>query len=105
MSPADPRAPTPSVPELPDERYRPLSARRRWLVLLLAVATAVAVMLTLLDPPGGVVRRKAETTAAPATARPCAPGQSQDCLGGKVDVLPLHSTTSTGSPPASSSTP
>lgn len=97
----------PERPERPGEEYRPLSARRRWLVLLLAVATAVAVMLTLLDPPGGVVRPKAASPvpAAPSAAAPCAPGQGQDCIGGKVDVLPLRSGASTGSTPASSSRP
>jgi hypothetical protein len=75
-------------PEPTAERYRPLSTRRRLLILLLAVATAVTLVLTLLDPPGRSLRPRAiaASAAAPTTA-PCAEGQSSGCVGGKVDVI------------------
>jgi hypothetical protein len=49
--------------------YRPLSPRRRVLIALLAVATAIGVVLVLLHPPGGVVR---VAPAAPASSTPAA---------------------------------
>ncbi len=70
-------------PDQAGERYRPLSARRRWLLLLLAAATAVTVLATLLDPPGGVKRVK----RLPADAPACAAGQDSGCTGGKAEVI------------------
>ena len=58
--------------------FPPMSTRRKVLVFLLAVATAVTVILSLLRPPAGSRR-------PPAT--PCPPGQSSGCVGGKVDVI------------------
>lgn len=65
------------------EAYRPLSGRRRLLILLLAVATAVAIMLSVLAPPG------ASKTPRPQRQEPtaCAPGQTAGCLGGKAEVI------------------
>lgn len=85
---SDPRRPA-SAPSPPatrgEERYRPLTRRRRLLIVLLAVATAVSVMLALLDPPGGVSRKRpaAETGSRVEAVMPNPPG-----VGGKVDVLP-----------------
>jgi hypothetical protein len=61
-------------------RYRPLNRRRRMLVLLLAVATGVTIVLTLLSPPGGVQRVR-------KLPQPCAPGQTEHCVGGKAEVI------------------
>ena len=69
--------------------------RRRLLVVGLAVATAIAVVLTLLYPPGGVKR-----TRAPVAD--CRVGQDTGCVGGRVDVLPPElpaSATPAGSAP------
>lgn len=76
-------------PEPLVERFRPLSHRRRLLIALLAVATAVAVVLTLLDPPGAAPRPRATQAAASAASAParCAAGQTSGCIGGKVDVI------------------
>ena len=63
-----------------NEHYRPLSKRRRGLVLLLAVATAVTVMLMLLDPPGGPQRVRRFPTECTAT-------HTKGCVGGQVDVI------------------
>lgn len=60
--------------------YRPLNRRRRLLIVLLAVATAVTVVMLLLDPPGGVQRKR-------AVPQPCAPGQTEQCVGGRADVI------------------
>jgi hypothetical protein len=73
----------PPHPEPTVDRYRPLSLRRRLLFMALAVATAVGVVLLLLDPPGGVQRKR---PVAPPPA-PCAPGQTLHCIGGKAEVL------------------
>ncbi len=69
--------------EAPAPSYRPLNARRRWLLALLAVAMAFAVIGTLLNPPGGVKRVK----HLPADAPGCAAGQDSGCVGGRVDVI------------------
>jgi len=64
-------------------RYRPISRRRRLLIFLLAVATAITVVLTLLYPPHGVKRVKAPV-AEPAR---CADGRGSDCVGGTAQVI------------------
>ena len=82
--PASPRPAEPAVAP-----YRPLNLCRRLLVAALAVATAVAVVMLLLDPPGGVQRpRVAPSSPVAATPAPsCAPGQSQGCVGGTSMVI------------------
>jgi len=52
-------------------------------MLALAAATTVAVTMLLLDPPGGVPRKR----AAPSPAAVCTPGRSDGCVGGKVEVI------------------
>lgn len=69
--------------EQPAPRYRPLNARRRWLLGGLAVATACAVVATLLSPPGGVKRVR----HLPADTPACAAGQDSGCAGGKAEVI------------------
>ncbi len=71
----------------PHDELPRLPWRRRVLVVLLAVGTAVTVVLSLLDPPGGVKRHPPPPAAPlPDTAR-CAPGQTQGCVGGSVQVI------------------
>jgi hypothetical protein len=66
-----------------DDGYRPLSRRQvRWIALV-AVATAVGIVLLMLDPPGGVKRQR----LLPADVPACAAGQTGGCVGGKVDVI------------------
>lgn len=67
-------------PEAP--RYRPVGGRRRLLIALLAVVIAVTGVLTLLDPLGGIQRKR-------RLPQPCAAGQQEGCVGGKSDVLIL----------------
>lgn len=66
-----------------DPQFPKLPVRRRMLILLLAVATAITVVLTLLYPRGGVQRTR------PAVLEPvrCAAGQDADCLGGTARVI------------------
>jgi hypothetical protein len=68
----------------PDDRYRPLSGRRRILIVVLAIATAATVLLSLIYRPGGVER---PPPAPVPDAERCAPGRSDGCVGGKVDVI------------------
>lgn len=67
-----------------DDRYQPLSRRRRLLIVGLAVATAVAVVLMLVERPGGV--KRPPPGAAPDRAR-CSEGQTEGCVGGKAAVI------------------
>jgi hypothetical protein len=65
----------------PFEHYTVLNARRRVLLILLAVATAVTVFWLLLYRPGGVkpVRH----------VSPCVEDGTTRCPGGKADVILL----------------
>jgi hypothetical protein len=60
--------------------YRPVSRRRRLLIGLLAIATAITVVLTLLYPPGGIKRHR---PAVPV----CSDGQGEGCVGGRVEMI------------------
>ena len=65
--------------------YRPISARRKLLILLLAVATAITVILTLLKTPAGAMQTSPKPNM-PDAAR-CDEGNSHQCVGGKADVI------------------
>jgi hypothetical protein len=65
--------------------YRPVSRRRRLLIALLAVATAVTIVLTLVSPPAG--SRGPHPLAQAPDAAACGPGQTTDCVGGRTDVF------------------
>jgi hypothetical protein len=91
-----PEAPQKKPSPLP--RYRPLSRRRRLLLLGVAVATACAVMALMLQPrlrqlqhPSQALQREpaqAARAAPRAAAAPsCAPGQTRGCLGGLTQVI------------------
>ena len=79
--------------------YRPTSARRKLLILLLAVATAVTLILTLLKRPAGAMDAVHISPKAgiPDAAR-CDEGNSHQCVGGKADVIVVP-------PPANSPKP
>jgi hypothetical protein len=67
-------------------RYDPLPRRRRLLIVLLALATAVTVAWMLLAQPGRQPRPRPDSPA-------CAHAAQGGCIGGKVDVLrPLTAT-------------
>ena len=71
----------------PGDDYRPLTVRRRLLILLLAVATAIGVVLTLLDPPGGVVRKRPTAPPVPECSASAAAAGEAGCVGGKASVI------------------
>lgn len=79
----DPAAPPPWPGQAPD-RFRPLNRRRRLLIVLLAVGTAVAGVTTLLSPPGGV--KRPAPGHGPDAVR-CGNGQTENCVGGTSAVL------------------
>ena len=62
--------------------YRPLTLRRRLLVLVLGISTALTVAWMLLERPGGLHGPKSKVEAPT-----CLNGQTTECVGGKVDVL------------------
>ena len=66
------------------ERFPRQPWRRRLLIVLLAVATAITIVLLLIYPPGGVKRK---APPPPPDAARCAPGQTQDCVGGTAQVI------------------
>ena len=62
--------------------YQPLSRRRRLLILVLGISTALTVAWMLLERPGGVHGPKSKVEAPT-----CMNGQTTECVGGKVEVL------------------
>jgi hypothetical protein len=83
------------------QSYRPLTRRRRLLIVALAVAMAVAVVTTLLDPPGAPPR----TRAKPAPTPDCREGERErtGCVGGRAEVIvPAASAPAAASPLAAS---
>ena len=75
--------------------YGRLPPRRRLLVALLALVTALVVMWLLLDTPGRPPVPKPAPRAEPAT---CAPGQTDNCVGSPMRVLPAASPASARAP-------
>ena len=67
-----------------DGSYRPLSLRRRLLVAVLAVATAVTLIMMMLERTGAPEIPRPPAVAGPAA---CAAGQLSGCVGGKADVI------------------
>jgi hypothetical protein len=78
-------------------RYRPLTGRRRLLIAVLAVVTAIGVVLLLLDPPGGVQR----TRPRPADKVLCVNGQPAGCIEDKIGVIMVAPAASAPAPAAS----
>jgi hypothetical protein len=72
---------------------RPTSPRQKLLIAALAVGTALVVLWAVLRPELQAIearQKRAAAAAATATARPdrprCADGQTQGCVGGRLDV-------------------
>jgi hypothetical protein len=63
-----------------DDSYPPTSWRRRFLILVLAVTTALGIAWALLTRPGHVAKPR-------PNAPPCTQGQTQNCAGGQLDVV------------------
>jgi hypothetical protein len=79
----------------PFEHYTVLNTRRRLLLILLAVATAVTVFWLLLYRPGGVKPVRHVT--------PCVEDADTRCPGGKADVILLPPAASAAVPASSGS--
>ena len=69
--------------ELPP--YRPTPRRRRLLIALLAVCTALVVLWLMLRPRLQQMQAEAERRAAPPL--PCAAGRSEGCIGGTTQLI------------------
>ena len=78
-------------------RYRPVSIRRRLLIVLLALATAASVLLYMLGRRGQIVR---EGPPAMADFAACKNGNTLNCVGGMATVI-----TSAPAPAAASQPP
>ena len=66
-----------------DHRLRPTTTRARLIIIVLAVLTAVGVLLAVLDP-----WERLERLRRPPPDRPaCAPGQTQGCVGAPQAVI------------------
>lgn len=88
----------PSFKRAPEvDRYRPLTGRRRLLILLLAVTTALTVMYSVLERPGAP---EIHRVPAPEPAR-CA-GEDTRCVGGRADIIPAPASPSPASAAAAS---
>jgi hypothetical protein len=64
--------------------FQPIPRRRRLLILLLGVSTALVVVWALLERPGGLHGPKQA-----ADAPRCLGPKDSECVGGKVDVIAL----------------
>jgi hypothetical protein len=111
-TPAAP-APAPPPPDVPPELldfvepYRPLGRRHHVGIGVLTLVTVVTVAWMMTVRPGA--QRLPGPASAPDAAR-CAPGQTRDCVGGAVMVLPAApvadpSATSHSPPPRAQGTP
>ncbi len=69
---------------LPAEVYRPLSRRRHVQLAVAGVLTAIALFWTLAERPG---QKGIDPRLLQADSARCAPGQTQDCVGGAVRVI------------------
>jgi hypothetical protein len=73
-----------------DSAFRPVSLRRRLLVALLAVATAVTLFIMMLERIGAPEIPRPPPPADPSV---CAEGQLSGCLGGKAEVIVVPAAT------------
>jgi hypothetical protein len=68
-------------------RYRPLSIGRRLLVVVLAVATAVGVLLYMLGRRDAIVHGSPLDLLLPADVPACKSGNTTGCVGGMARVI------------------
>ncbi len=65
-------------------RYRPVSKRRRLLIVLLAVAMAATLLLYILGRRGAILSGK---RPVPADVSACKGGNTTGCVGGMATVI------------------
>lgn len=74
----------PAAPMREDfEEYRPVKGRKKLLVVLLAVTTAIGVLLLMIYRVGSPELPR----HIPSGPQRCAGQQTADCIGGKVEVI------------------
>lgn len=74
----------PAAPMRDDfEEYRPVKGRKKLLVVVLAVATAIGVLLMMIYRVGAPDLPR----HAPSGPQRCVGQQTADCIGGKVEVI------------------
>lgn len=78
-----------------EDDYLAPSWRKRALILLLAVTTALTIVYVLLIPPTPVPRVAPQP---PADVARCAPGQTKDCVGGTAGVIVAPRSASASAP-------
>lgn len=70
--------------------YRPLNKLKYLLIVVLALATAGTVVLSMIGAPGGSPMPSPMPPRVPAPDAPrCLAGQTTDCVGGTVSVIAL----------------
>lgn len=72
------------APEPPVDSYQPIPRRRRWLILVLAITTALTIVWMMLERVGAPPLKR---VATPDAAPPCAVGQTTGCVGGTASVI------------------
>ena len=78
------------------ESYPAPTARRRVMVALLAIATAVTIGWLMLYRPGSV---KPQAPPPPPDVARCTAGQQEGCVGGRAAVIVLSPPATTASRP------
>jgi hypothetical protein len=67
------------------ERFKPFTRRQRLLIVVLAVGTTLSIGVAMLAPHVDYLRAKLMRRTADVP--PCAPGQTQGCVGGTMGVI------------------
>ena len=78
------------------QNYPAPTLRRRLLVALLAIATAITIGWLMIYRVGGV---KPKAPPPPPDVQRCAAGQQEGCVGGRAAVIVLSPTATTASRP------
>ena len=76
-------SPPPADAEPNVDRYQPIPPRRRWLIVALAIATAVTIVWLMLERVGAPPLQRPVTP----DAAPCAEGRTTGCVGGTARVI------------------
>ena len=70
-----------------DDSYRPVTARQRLWIVVLAMSVSFTVLWSLLERPGGLEGPKATVINTIVEPPRCGPGQTAGCVGGMVEVI------------------
>ncbi|MEO5733758.1 MAG: hypothetical protein ABIN96_10435 [Rubrivivax sp.] len=107
-----PTSGNPSDPRLIPDEFKPISPRRRLLIVVLALATAGTVMYSVLERPGLHLTRQV-TIGPDGRSMPvarsdepprCSTAQQTDCVGGEARVIMVAPVSGAGSAAAGAST-